>query len=196
MRVVDLFAGLGGFSAGAVAAGAIVNLVVDNDHIPLKLLAVNVPNTRVKLATLGHGVDSNDFMPEPATDLHVHASSPCTELLYACMNATAVDIESGLAMLKWSLDLVLECGDHSWSVENVSTTQTRALLQECADTYPHHVAYATLDAVNFGAAQMCVCLIARPPSLINALKEVPAARRVLVREAFLKIADSSSQHRT
>ena len=100
------------------------------------------------------------------------------------MNATAADIESGMAMLKWSLDLVLERGDHSWSLENVSTTQTRALLQEYADAYPHHVAYATLDAVDFGAAQTRVRLIAGPPSLINALKEVPAARRISVREAF------------
>ena len=52
MRVVDLFAGLGGFSAGAVAAGARVELVVDNDHVPLKLLAANVPDAKVKLATL------------------------------------------------------------------------------------------------------------------------------------------------
>ena len=80
MRVVDLFAGLGGFSAGAVAVGAIVELVVDNDYIPLKLLAANVPNTQVKLATLGPGVDSNDFMPKPAADLHIHTSSPCTKL--------------------------------------------------------------------------------------------------------------------
>ena len=184
MRVVDLFAGLGGFSAGAVAAGATVELVVDNDHVPLKLLAANVPNTRVKLTTLGPKADCVDFLPEPALDLHVHASSPCTELSSARMNATAADIESGLAMLKWSLDLVLERGDHSWSLENVSTTQTRALLQEYADAYPHHVAYATLDAVDFGAAQTRVRLIAGPPSLINALKEVPAARRISVREAF------------
>ena len=184
MRVVDLFAGLGGFSAGAVAAGATVELVVDNDHVPLKLLAANVPNTRVKLTTLGPKADCVDFLPEPALDLHVHASSPCTELSSARMNATAADIESGLAILKWSLNLVLERGDYSWSLENVSTTQTRSLLQEYADAYPHHVAYATLDAVDFGAAQTRVRLIAGPPSLINTLKEVPAARRVSVREAF------------
>ena len=73
MRVVDLFAGLGGFSAGAVAAGATVELVVDNDHVPLKLLAANVPNTRVKLTTLGPKADCVDFLPEPAADLHVHS---------------------------------------------------------------------------------------------------------------------------
>ena len=37
MRVVDLFAGLGGFSAGALDAGAQVILGVDHDPVPLKL---------------------------------------------------------------------------------------------------------------------------------------------------------------
>ena len=37
MKVVDLFAGLGGFSAGAIAAGAEVILGVDHDPVPLKL---------------------------------------------------------------------------------------------------------------------------------------------------------------
>ena len=184
MRVVDLFAGLGGFSAGAVAAGASVDLVVDNDHVPLKLLAANVPGTTVKLATLGACGTNVDFLPASAPDLHVHASSPCTELSSARTNATAADIESGLAMLKWALDLVLERGDYSWSLENVSTVQTRALLQEYTDRYPDHVAHATLDAVDFGAAQTRVRLIAGPPRMIQALKEMPAARRISVREAF------------
>ena len=184
MRVVDLFAGLGGFSAGAVAAGARVELVVDNDHVPLKLLAANVPDAKVKLATLGPHGSSIDFLPETAPDLHLHASSPCTELSSARMNATTADIDSGLAMLKWCLDLMLARGDYSWSLENVSTIQTRALLQEYAEKYPRHVSYATLDAVDFGAAQTRLRLIAGPPSLIDALKEMPAARRVSVREAF------------
>ena len=184
MRVADLYAGLGGFSAGAVAAGASVELVIDNDHVPLKLLGANIPNAKVKLATLGPHGSSIDFLPEPAPDLHLHASSPCTELSSARMNATTADVESGLGMLKWCLDLVLTRGDYSWSLENVSTIQTRALIQEYAEKHPRRVSYATLDAVDFGAAQTRVRLIAGPPSLINALKEVPAARRISVREAF------------
>ena len=186
MRVVDLYAGVGGFSAGAIAAGAQVELVVDNDHIPLKLLAANVPGVRVKLATLGPSGDDIDFLPPPAPDLHVHASSPCTELSTARTTATPDGIASGLATLQWSLDLVLERGDFSWSLENVSTIQTRALLQKYVDRDPGRVAYATLDACDFGAAQTRSRLIAAPPALIRALKEMPTARRVSVRDAFAK----------
>ena len=186
MRVVDLYAGLGGFSAGAVAAGAEVELVIDNDHVPLKLLAANIPGVLVKLATLGPRGEETDFLPPPAPDLHVHASSPCTELSTARTTATPSDIASGIAMLRWSLELVLGRGDCSWSLENVSTVQTRALLQEYVDRNPDGVAYATLDAVDFGAAQTRTRLIAGPPALICALKEMPAARRVSVRDAFSK----------
>ena len=50
MRVVDLFAGLGGFSAGALEAGADVVLGVDSDPVPLKLWCANVPGGVARLA--------------------------------------------------------------------------------------------------------------------------------------------------
>ena len=53
MQVCDLFCGLGGFSAGAIEAGAEVILGVDRGSVPLKLWAANVPGGRAKLATLG-----------------------------------------------------------------------------------------------------------------------------------------------
>ena len=186
MRVVDLFAGLGGFSAGALAAGASVELGVDNDHVPLKLFAANVPNAKVKLATLGPDGGEDVKYPPAATDLHMHASSPCTELSPAKASATEADIASGLATLRWALELVLGRGDYSWSVENVSTIKTRALLQEYVDRHPERVAFASLDAAEFGAAQSRVRLIGGPPKLIRALKEMPSARRVSVREAYEK----------
>ena len=49
MKVVDLFAGLGGFSAGALAAGAEVILGIDHDPVPLKLWSANVPGGRAVL---------------------------------------------------------------------------------------------------------------------------------------------------
>ena len=79
IRVIDLFAGLGGMSQGAIAAGAKVVEVYDNDAVPLKLLAANVPGVKAGLATLGPGGDAIE-LPPAAPDLHVHASSPCTEL--------------------------------------------------------------------------------------------------------------------
>ena len=93
-------------------------------------------------------------------------------------------MEDGLQMLRWTLDLVLERGDHSWSLENVSTPRTREVLAEYAARFPGRVASATLDAAEFGAAQTRIRLIAAPPKLIKLLQEMPSARRVTVREAF------------
>ena len=103
MRVVDLFAGqrilglnllslsllqrpisagLGGFTCGALEAGAEVVLVVDADPAPLKVLGANAPTATAVVATLGGGRDEVD-LPPPASDLHVHISTPCTELSVA-----------------------------------------------------------------------------------------------------------------
>ena len=184
MQVVDLFCGLGGFSAGAINAGATVILGADQDSVPLKLWAANVPSGRAKLVTLGKDRDVIE-LPQPSPSLHIHASPPCTDLSSARNGAaTAADVEGGVLMMRWALDLVLERGDHSWSIENVSTPTTRSLLAEYADRFPDWVGYATLNASDFGASQTRIRLIAAPPKLIQLLLEMPSAHRVSVREAF------------
>ena len=184
MRVADLFAGLGGFSAGALAAGAQVVLGVDHDPVPLKLWSANVSGARAVLTTLGAEQGLTE-LPPPSPSLHVHASSPCTDLSIARgRSASAEDVDEGMRLLRWSLDLVLMRGDRSWSIENVSTPTTRRLLTEYAAVHPDRVAFATLDAADFGAAQSRIRLIAGPPALIKLLQEMPSSRRVSVREAF------------
>ena len=184
LEVVDLFVGLGGFSAGALAAGATVVLGVDRDAVPLRVWSANVPSGRAVLATLGPEGDAVE-LPPPSERLHVHASPPCTELSTARgAGATADGVEEGLAQMRWAVELLLARGDASWSLENVSTPATRALLSEYAGRFPDRVAWATLDAADFGAAQTRVRLIAGPLALIKALQEMPGARRVSVRAAF------------
>ena len=184
VRVVDLFAGLGGFSAGAIEAGGEVILGVDSDPVPLKLWSANVPEGTARLATLGNGGDQIE-LPPSAPDLHVHLSSPCTDLSCARgASATPDDIARGVSMLRWCLDLVLERGDYSWSIENVSTITTRETLADYAERFPTRVAYASIDAADYGACQTRMRLIAAPPELIRKLQEAPSARRVSVRDAF------------
>ena len=187
MQVVDMFCGLGGFSAGAIDAGATVILGADKDSVPLKLWAANVPGGRATLATLGKDGDAIE-LPPPSPSIHVHSSPPCTDLSPArngsVHSAAAADVEGGVRMLRWALDLVLERGDHSWSMENVSTPTTRTVLAEYAARFPGRVGFATLDAAEFGAAQTRIRLIAAPPKLIKLLQEMPSARRVSVRQAF------------
>ena len=184
MKVVDLFSGLGGFSAGAIAAGAEVILGVDHDPVPLKLWSANVSGGRAVLSSLGPSGDAVS-LPPPSPHLHVHASTPCTDLSPARgRSATPADVASGVCMLRWALDLVLERGDYSWSLENVSTPKTREVLATYAARFPEKVAFATLDAADFGSPQTRIRLIAGPPALVKLLQEMPSSRRVSVREAF------------
>lgn len=185
MRVVDLFAGLGGFTCGALEAGAEVILVVDADPAPLKVLAANAPSATAVLATLGEGRDEVQ-LPPPASDLHVHFSTPCTELSIARRGDAKADIEAGLSMIKWAVRLVLGRGDHSWSLEQVPTKATRSLMTELVTAHPEQISYGVFDSADFGAPQTRLRLIAGPPRLIRTLKAIPSARHVSIRDAFEK----------
>ena len=147
MRVVDLFAGVGGMACGALEAGAEVVLAVDSDPTPLKILGANAPQTTTLVATLGEGRDEVS-LPPPAPDLHVHISTPCTELSIARRDPKA-DTSGGLRMMRWAVTLVLERDDRSWSLENVPTRATRALMTELAATYPERVAFGVFDSVDY-----------------------------------------------
>ena len=182
-----MFCGLGGFSAGAIDAGATVILGADKDSVPLKLWAANVPGGRATLATLGKDGDAIE-LPPPSPSIHVHSSPPCTDLSPArngsVGSAAAADVEGGVQVMRWALDLVLGRGDFSWSLENVSTPTTRAVLVEYANRFPERVGFATFDAADFGAPQTRCRLVAAPPRVIRSLQEMPSARRAAVREAF------------
>ena len=86
-------------------------------------------------------------------------------------------------MAKFSLDLVVEKGYSHWSLENVSTPSTRALLDEYCERYPDKMAYATLDAADYGVPQHRVRLIAANPATIRLMRQQPV-RRVTVSDAF------------
>ena len=182
MRVVDLFAGLGGFTCGALEAGAEVMLVVDSDPAPLKVLGANAPTATAVVATLGEGRDEVD-LPPPASDLHVHFSTPCTELSVARRDDKA-NIDAGLSMIRWAVGLVLERSDRSWSLEQVPTKATRSLMTELVAAHPEQIAYGVFDSADFGAPQTRLRLIAGPPRLIRMLQAIPCARHVSIRDAF------------
>ena len=60
----------------------------------------------------------------------------------------------------------------------------RGLVRLRGTLHPEKVAFATLDAADFGSPQTRIRLIAGPPALIKILQEMPSSRRVSVREAF------------
>ena len=149
MEVVDAFCGAGGFSAGAMAAGCRVSMGIDSDPVPLKLWAANTGG-RAVCATIGR--DAVEW-PEARPGLHVHLSPACTHLSKArAGSASQGEVEGALRMVRWCLELIVERGYASWSLENVSTPAVVRLVDEVASRHPSAVAYTTVDAADYGSA--------------------------------------------
>ena len=182
MRVIDAYCGAGGWSAGAVAAGCTPVLGIDSDGAPLKLWATNCsPAGHAACATIG--VDAVDF-PEAAPDVHVHLSPPCTSLSKArAGSASATSVATALDAVRWCVQLVLDKGYTSWSMENVAVPSVVACVAELARQHPDRVAHLTLDAADYGVGSNRVRFIASTPAVIKALKELPVVR-VSVAEAL------------
>ena len=183
MRLVDAYCGTGGWSAGAIAAGCTPVLGIDCDHTPLQLWAANcAPAGRAACATLG--TDEPVDWPAAAPDVHVHLSPPCTSLSKArAGSASASSVAAALEAVRWCVQLVLERGYASWSLENVATPAVLACVAELARLHPVRVAYVVLDAADYGVPSNRVRLIASTPEVVRALKEMPV-RRVSVADAF------------
>ena len=182
MRVVDAYCGAGGWSAGAIAAGCTPVVGIDSDAVPLKLWATNCsPAGRAVCATIG--ADAIDW-PDAAADVHVHLSPPCTSLSKArAGSASASSVATALDAVRWCVQLVLDKGYASWSLENVATPAVVACVAELARQHPDRVAHLTLDAADYGVGSNRVRLIASTPEVIRALKEMPV-QRVSVAEAL------------
>ena len=176
MRVVDAFCGAGGWSAGAVAAGCTPVLGIDSDAAPLKLWATNCsPAGRAVCATIGP--DPVDW-PEAAPDVHVHLSPPCTSLSKArAGSASAASVANALDAVRWCVQLVLDKGYASWSMENVATPAVVACVAELARQHPDRVAHITLDAADYGVGTNRVRLIASTPAVIKARCSLGTAYR-------------------
>ena len=118
--VVDLFCGMGGFTQGAIDAGARVILSVDAWDEACKVHESNHPNTRIDCIQLGNpdwykGLLS--FLQPYREDyhIHLHGSPPCQAL----SNASNRNPEEGMPLVIWFLNLVKSVQPDSWSMENV-----------------------------------------------------------------------------
>ena len=179
-RLCDAFCGIGGYAAGAISVGCEVGMGVEIDD---RILRPFASNTRGKAVCAAIGKDEIPW-PQQAPDLLVHLSPPCTALSKArAGSASEADVEGGLELLRFSLDLVLDKGYSNWSLENVSTITTRALLDDYVQRHPERITYATFDAADYGTPQTRVRLIASSPATIRNMREEPV-RRVTVADAF------------
>ncbi len=146
VAVIDLFCGMGGFSQGAIEAGAKVVLAVDLWDEVLKVHAQNHPNTPIKRMTLGERYHFSLFKREVEKwrelgyHVHIHGSPPCQAL----SNASSRNPEEGMPLVIWFLDCVKYADPDSWSMENVVPVRKRL---------PEGTPSVILNSADFGVAQ-------------------------------------------
>ena len=146
VAVIDLFCGMGGFSQGAIEAGAKVVLAVDLWEEALLVHAKNHPNTPIKRMTLGEKYHFSLFKREVdkwrelGYHVHIHGSPPCQAL----SNASSRNPEEGMPLVIWFLECVKFADPDSWSMENVVPVRKRL---------PEGTPSVILNSADFGVAQ-------------------------------------------
>ena len=154
---------------------------VDCDDKMLRLWATN---TKASAVCAKIGQDGGIAWPDAAEDVFIHLSPPCTALSKArAGSATKEEITHGINMLTFALDLVVKKGYLNFSLENVSTVNSRAIAQDYKDRYPSLFDYHTFDCADFCVPQSRVRLIISTPETIKLLRETPVVRQT-VAEAF------------
>ena len=146
IAVIDLFCGMGGFSQGAIEAGAKVVLAVDLWEEALNVHLHNHPGTPIKRMSLGTKNQFSLFMREVEKwrkmgyHVHIHGSPPCQAL----SNASSRDPSEGMPLVIWFLDLVKFTKPDSWSMENVVPMRKRL---------PEGTPSVVLNSADFGVPQ-------------------------------------------
>jgi len=145
LNVVDLFCGGGGFTHGAIEAGAVVRLAIDSCPEAVKVHRLNHPETPCLQIELGGNIEETAslirFYLDKDAHLHLHASPPC-QALSNCSNQPQAD---GVQLVDWFLELVAYMKPNSWSLENVLP------LGKWLDE--RGVNYARINSANYGVAQ-------------------------------------------
>jgi len=143
---IDTFAGVGGFTTGAVNAGATCIVAVDNWDESCAVHRANHPTIPVTRMVLGHP-DHWRFFKRMVDDyrsrgyhVHIHGSPPCQAL----SNASTRSAEEGMPLVLWYLDLVKRCEPDSWSMENVVPVRKKL---------PEGVPSVVLNSADFGVPQ-------------------------------------------
>jgi site-specific DNA-cytosine methylase len=119
IAVIDLYCGLGGFTQGAIEAGATVILSIDSWDEAIKVHKKNhpgIPCWNLKLGTSSDWKLIKKVMNKyPNYHIHIHGSPPCQAL----SNASSTDSEKGMVLVNHFLDMIEKLKPDSWSMENV-----------------------------------------------------------------------------
>ena len=124
--VIDLFAGAGGFTEGAISAGAKVAVAIDLWEPAVLLHRHNQPNVLMVQHELGDFRKDVQLIRKylaryPNHHVHLHGSPPCQAL----SNASRTAASQGMGMVLHILDLVDAIQPDSWSMENVVPMRKR-----------------------------------------------------------------------
>ncbi len=125
--VFDLFSGMGGFTQGAIDAGASVALAVDLWGDSNRVHRDNHPQVKVLNIELGHRDHWRlfkrmvDEWRSKGYHIHIHGSPPCQAL----SNASKRDASEGMPLVIWYLEMVKKTKPDSWSMENVVPVRKR-----------------------------------------------------------------------
>ena len=147
VEVVDLFSGGGGFTEGAVLAGAKVVLSIDCWEPAIRIHKANHPNIPCINYTLGGSIKETAALIRSrltsGAHFHLHGSPPCQKL----SNASSDDSEEGMVLVNWFIDLVRYMNPDSWSMENVLPVAKKI------DSHRPNTPYVKLNSADFGVPQ-------------------------------------------
>jgi len=176
--VIDLFCGAGGFSQGAVDAGAVVVLAVDHWKVALDVHALNHSDCEHWCRDLGGSQeefvsDVNVFLKQKGLmgkHIHVHASPPCQNLSSYTQRFDRKEI--GLAMVKWAVEIMDLLRPMTWTLEQVPHLEVISMLRA-------HGNVAVIDCSEFGISQTRRRVIAGTfnQTVLTAHKESPVTMR-------------------
>ena len=144
IAVIDLYCGMGGFTQGAVEAGATVILSCDFWGEAVKVHKLNhpgIPCLQLKLGSPSDWKLIKQYIDKyPNHHIHLHGSPPCQAL----SNASSTDPSKGMPLILHFLDLVDKLNPHSWSMENVVPMLKRL---------PEGTPSVVLNSADFGVPQ-------------------------------------------
>ncbi len=185
MKVVDLFCGGGGFSCGARSAGAELLLSVEWDAKIAEVYAAN-------FASDGHEIRVEELGRDPqimarevrslarscgSEPLHLHGSPPCQKLSSAGTRYRNVD--EGLRLVGWFLDVVELSRPASWSMEQVPHPKLLEYLRM------RGVAFHVVTASDHGVPQSRRRVVAGSPCIVEALRRAEGTGPTVVPKDIL-----------
>ena len=165
LEVYDLFAGAGGFSCGAAAAGCRVVFACDAEAQALETHRVNHPTcthlcAKLPMAGLPFPTDGRPF--------HIHCSPPCQS--YSTVNwRRAPNAPVSDDLVTWSVQTALSSGATSWTLEQVPSRRVLALLEALRCAHRGRLEYAVFNFAELGVPQTRRRVIAGSPHLVRRL---------------------------